>query len=1385
MDTTKQMTTEDKIFENHYNYYKNIGIETIKQQAGQLQQVSSDYQGRVIYELLQNAFDKAEERILVQVKDNSLYVANDGIKFTYTDEFGYEKGTSPRGDFQSMCSFATSTKNANTSIGNKGVGFKSVFSIAEKGYVNVYTQGEIIGFDRKETTISFKIYDFFKDENNIPNDFEETVKINLKEKIRNVQMERKERGVPGYYFPLRITQEKEIVKDLFANKYVTVIEVPFASKEKKEVKKLYEEIKKIHFNFVKLKYSKNFKINFVFDEEHTEKDVENNLGYLFSAEISNNNFQALAMAAGVPIEHPNVAIYIGKNSDSLMYNYLPTKVISPFNYIDFHADFHTTIDRNHVNWVGKIGEYNEALLRACLELYFVVLNSYLDVANISLDLKYIENKTFKLDHFDWKWINFSGENYLLIFRTVRAILKIEDYIYDTSISLFSSIAKKYFSGDTSIENEKYNDFYNSMIVFIDKFSAIQTVNFHPKYPKIERHKQQFAHKLKEIKADVIPDVRLGDSVELLYRKDNDSKLKLPDFLGINITSFDIKDDDFRQALGIKDFNDYNEILKYYKQCSFTGEHSEERIAEEQQKELILSLFWLFEAKTDQNYLTTHRFSKAYNSKLRATNSVLNQAYFNISTIFIKTTFGTYKPAQLCKMKEINGDFLPSEISADKKNKFLIFLGVSEETNYIFSDIRIFDKLKNGISYIPKLRDRKTPEDISEDLINNLYIIKSNGDKIHPALINDNNYKFLESINSRSIKPELDNLLRGGYDRFPQEYNRILLKRINESLSFKADVIRLYQSIFHLFADANQLFLTIQDHKLEWISAKDFILFRNKIDFDLCIQFSPQKRVLCYYTGQNIDQYNNLVVTPQKGNIQIQEKKELVDLKKRIEERIIYLLLSLSYSKNSEINYLDDDKDISDLQQKINGLNIFEGNKLLQEISFDQQESNTMINHPYAFENKSINSCALYFNAGCTLKDKSEGIAEYLFANKSISESVELIIFHKKIDELKNEFDSKHIEIICRKWKSDYSAKYVSFQKEILSIFDVSANDDKWYIYNKDHKSKLLIKFDEENKIDELRQQIKNVKEEYIDYFENFEIEIDYSHITEEISMLITFLESKNDNNLKMVDKLKQLSKKLGQEDKINEIKSDISVKYPDLKDYFKDHRQAEKAIEIDFERKIDTIAAIANTSKILEQKNLTGKTVLNGISINSKKLIFQGIINADNPQTLETMGASGEVEVLIYFIEKFIELPIEKRLKGIEAVYEVIKTKIGNNSIEKYKTNCLAAFNNNSELKKALIPLFYITMHYKYSYFDLVVYKDDHPVLIEVKTTNNDNNKRFFLSIAEINAARGTENYEIVRVTPTKIYFIGNPIKLVEDNIMSISGDNFTLTPTNYKFEFK
>ena len=107
-----------------------------------------------------------------------------------------------------------------------------------------------------------------------------------------------------------------------------------------------------------------------------------------------------------------------------------------------------------------------------------------------------------------------------------------------------------------------------------------------------------------------------------------------------------------------------------------------------------------------------------------------------------------------------------------------------------------------------------------------------------------------------------------------------------------------------------------------------------------------------------------------------------------------------------------------------------------------------------------------------------------------------------------------------------------------------------------------------------------------------------------------------------------------------------------------------------------------------------------------------------------------------------------------------------------------------NKLKKALIPFFYLTLHHQFSYFDLIVYKDDTPYVVEVKTTNNSNNNAFYISLAEVNEARKEPNYEIVRVTPTEILFMGNPIKDLDNKITGVQGRNYKLIPRTFKFEF-
>ena len=83
-----------------------------------------DYSGRVVFELLQNALDRATGEIELRWDPDHrvLEVANDGRAITVK--------APPRGrsDLTALLTLHTSSKSARDSVGNKGVGFRSVFA---------------------------------------------------------------------------------------------------------------------------------------------------------------------------------------------------------------------------------------------------------------------------------------------------------------------------------------------------------------------------------------------------------------------------------------------------------------------------------------------------------------------------------------------------------------------------------------------------------------------------------------------------------------------------------------------------------------------------------------------------------------------------------------------------------------------------------------------------------------------------------------------------------------------------------------------------------------------------------------------------------------------------------------------------------------------------------------------------------------------------------------------------------------------------------------------------------------------------------------------------------------------------------------------------------
>lgn len=414
----------NKIFKLHHAYYNTSDQTRTEQQAGGIEQVSKDYEGRAIYELLQNAFDRAESNILIKVTSDALYIANDGKRFTYAAEYAYKAPDNEPGDFQTLCSMYTSRKNRNESIGNKGIGFKSVFEISESGFVSIHTKGKIIGNDEIIDT-GFKLCNLFVgDKNKYENKEIASLCPEIKEKI-NTEIKAiqnktgfENRGVPGFFFPIPLHPDNrsESIQQIFLDerKFVTIIEIPLNSDNSEEISAQIRGLTNENFKFITLIHNKDITLFLnIFNEQPTSITTGQNTNYFFHAEITNNkkeHLQKLTQDEEVSIKNYKIAICF-KKTNGKIYNFLPTQQESPLKNVDIHADFQTKIDRKSVDFKdGTIGEYNRALLKACIELYFAVLNSYIDEEQrIQLQLEYIDQTKIssELKDFDWSFLSLS------------------------------------------------------------------------------------------------------------------------------------------------------------------------------------------------------------------------------------------------------------------------------------------------------------------------------------------------------------------------------------------------------------------------------------------------------------------------------------------------------------------------------------------------------------------------------------------------------------------------------------------------------------------------------------------------------------------------------------------------------------------------------------------------------------------------------------------------------------------------------------------------------------------------------------------------------------------------------------------------------------------
>lgn len=146
-------------------------------QFGTESESAKDYSGRVVYEFFQNAVDRSEKCVWIDLTEDALVIANDGRPFSIYDKDHSKDGKYKKSDFHALNTIHNSNKKAGESIGNKGVGFKSCWNVSNHVTIESKHESEPWGFELFNPVVA----EYFTDE-----------------AVKNVVRGRR---IPSFYFP--------------------------------------------------------------------------------------------------------------------------------------------------------------------------------------------------------------------------------------------------------------------------------------------------------------------------------------------------------------------------------------------------------------------------------------------------------------------------------------------------------------------------------------------------------------------------------------------------------------------------------------------------------------------------------------------------------------------------------------------------------------------------------------------------------------------------------------------------------------------------------------------------------------------------------------------------------------------------------------------------------------------------------------------------------------------------------------------------------------------------------------------------------------------------------------------------------------------------------
>lgn len=333
----------------------------VQSQYGTERESSKDYQGRVIFEFFQNAIDRAGQVVVICLRGNELTIANDGTPFTI-----YEKTINgKKSDFHSLCTIYDSSKKAGESIGNKGVGFKSVWSVSEAVSIE--------SIDTRDHQWGFELFNPL-----LGNLFDDPEIADVLEQLGD--------RVPSFYFPKPLSQPA----DPMAFQVSEGRSLPVATRitirvrnetARTDLARQIRELREAQLFFLALLGKKDFTVYTEIDGDQLEisPDPAWHLVKLVQEDGSSAYPQMvsrLAELAGefkqqydnLP-ERPNVAIAFpppdyAKKIDPVLYTYLPTTINFGFNVL-VHADFVLDNARKTV----PPNAYNQQLLAIAITLF--------------------------------------------------------------------------------------------------------------------------------------------------------------------------------------------------------------------------------------------------------------------------------------------------------------------------------------------------------------------------------------------------------------------------------------------------------------------------------------------------------------------------------------------------------------------------------------------------------------------------------------------------------------------------------------------------------------------------------------------------------------------------------------------------------------------------------------------------------------------------------------------------------------------------------------------------------------------------------------------------------------------------------------------------------